>query len=144
MILYTDTSALVKRYIQESGSNEVISVMEKAEFVGASILTKIEMSSAISKALRLKWLNADEAEEAWQAFQLEWPTFTRLMVSSPMIERASKLAWDHGLRGYDASHLSTAVIWQETLETPVTLATFDRELWETSKRIGISVWPDNF
>ena len=96
MILYTDTSALVKRYIQESGSNEVISVMEKAEFVGASILTKIEMSSAISKALRLKWLNADEAEEAWQAFQLEWPTFTRLMVSSPMIERASKLAWEIG------------------------------------------------
>jgi predicted nucleic acid-binding protein len=142
MILYADTSALVKRYILESGSLEIASVFEKAEFIGTSILTKIEMASAISKAVKMDWLHTDEAEKAWHSFQTEWPAFTRLTVSPPLIERAARLALDHGLRGYDAAHLAASVSWQESLETPITMATYDRELWETSKKIGLSVWPE--
>ena len=57
------------------------------------------------------------------------------------LERASRLAWEHGLRGYDAMHFSAALIWQETLETPITLATFDRELWLAAEKMGMTVWP---
>ena len=59
-----------------------------------------------------------------------------------MIERASHLAWENGLRGYDATHFAAALIWQEMLETLVTLATYDRELWLTAQKAGMTTWPE--
>ena len=54
------------------------------------------------------------------------------------------MAWDFDLRGYDAVHLAAALLWQETIGEPVTLATFDRQLWQAGGRAGLSVWPENF
>jgi len=63
-------------------------------------------------------------------------------VTSVLVERAAQLARENGLRGYDATHFATALIWQEILETHLTLATFDRELWLVAKKVGIAVWPE--
>ena len=62
-------------------------------------------------------------------------------MTETLIARADTLAWDHGLRGYDAVHLAGAVLWQETLGEMVTVATFDRELWQAARRAGMMVWP---
>jgi hypothetical protein len=45
-----------------------------------------------------------------------------------VIARADILAWEHQLRGYDAVHLAAAVLWQEAIGAPVTMATFARQL----------------
>ena len=39
MILYLDTSALVKRYVREAGTDEVIALLENAGTVGSASLT---------------------------------------------------------------------------------------------------------
>jgi hypothetical protein len=38
-------------------------------------------------------------------------------------------------------HLAAALLWQEGLEESVTLATFDRQLWEAGKQSGLTVFP---
>jgi hypothetical protein len=58
------------------------------------------------------------------------------------VERAEALAWDHGLRGYDAVQLASAHIWQESLGTEIVLATFDRQLWEAAPNVGLKAWPE--
>jgi len=63
-------------------------------------------------------------------------------VTPGLVERASRLAWEYGLRSYDVAHFAAALIWQEMLEIPVTLVTFDRELWLVAKKAGMAVWPD--
>ena len=143
MILYLDTSALVKRYVAEAGSAEVVNLIEEADSTGSVCLTRVEMASALSKAVRMNWVNAKNAEIIWLDFLSHWQFFARLAVTSVLTERASRLAWEYELRGYDATHLAAAQIWQETLEMPVTLATYDRELWSASKKIGMAVWPEN-
>jgi uncharacterized protein len=143
MIVYIDTSALVKRYIQEANSGDVVTLLDQANLTGSILLTRVEMASAFSKAVRMKWLDLQTSEEAWQDFLLHWRSFSRLVVTQPLIDRASRLAWDYGLRAYDATHLAAALLWQEALETPVTLATYDRELWQAGKKAGLSVWPEN-
>jgi uncharacterized protein len=143
MIVYIDTSALVKRYIQEANSGDVVTLLDQADLAGSILLTRVEMASAFSKAVRMKWLDPQAAEEAWQDFLVHWRSFSRLNVTQPLIDRASRLAWDYGLRAYDATHLAAALLWQETLETPVTLATYDRELWLAGQKAGLSVWPEN-
>ena len=142
MILYLDTSALIKRYVMEPGSMEVITLMEQADTVGSSLLTRVEMASALAKAVRLNWVESKDAENAWQDFLSHWQSFVRLSVTAALMERASRLAWENGLRGYDATHFAAALIWQETLEMPVTLATYDRELWLAAKRAEMAVWPE--
>ena len=142
MILYLDTSALVKRYVRESGSEEVSTLIERAEIIGSSLLTQVEMASALSKAVRMKWVDADPAERAWRDFLTHWQSVARLSMTPVVAQRASRLAWEHGMRGYDAAHLAAALLWQESLESPVTLATFDRELWLAAQKEGMSVWPE--
>ena len=142
MILYLDTSALVKRYIQEASTDEVIALLESAGSVGSASLTKVEMAAAFEKTVRQGWVKRKIAMQAWQDFLDHWPSFTRLNTSSGTIDRASALAWEYGLRGYDAMHLACALLWKETLETPITMATFDRDLWQASKKAGLAVWPE--
>ena len=141
MILYIDTSALVKRYVAETGSNEVNALIEQAETVGSVMLTRVEMASALAKAVRMNWVENEDAENAWQDFLLHWQSFARLSVTPALVERAARLAWEYGLRGYDATHFAAALLWQETFEMPVTLATYDRELWLAGQKAGLTIWP---
>lgn len=140
-ILYLDTSALVKQYIQETGSEDVLDLIQGSEHVGTSLISRAEMSAALSRAARSKILPASAAHAAWERFLEDWSSLSRLNVSRQIIDRASLLAWDYPLRGYDAVHLASAILWQETLEAEILLATFDRELWSAAHKAGLSVWP---
>jgi predicted nucleic acid-binding protein len=142
MIVYVDTSALVKRYVRESGSEDVTFLLDHAETVGMVVLANVEMASTLSKAIRQGWVDQDAARSAWQDFLGHWPSFARLLVTPSLVEMASRLAWEHGLRGYDAVHLASAVIWQETLDTQVTLATYDRDLWLAAQKVELTAWPE--
>jgi predicted nucleic acid-binding protein len=143
MIFYFDTSALVKRYVEETGSREVNALFEgENAILGSAIITRVEMAAALQKAVRLN--NAPEAllAETWQDFLDDWNTFTRIQVSDALVERASRISFDYKLRGYDSLHLAAARLWQEKLNLPVTLATFDRDLWLAGREAGLSVWPE--
>ena len=143
MILYLDTSAFVKRYVREAGTDEVITLVENSVSVGTTSLTRVEMAAALEKTVRQGWIKRKSAWQAWQDFLGHWSSFSRLNISSGVIERASTLAWEYSLRGYDAMHLASALLWQETLDTQITMATFDRDLWQASKKTGLAVWPEN-
>ena len=143
-ILYLDTSALVKQYVQESGSEKVLDLIQGAEHVGTSLISRAEMSATLSRAARSKILSASAARAVWDRFLEDWSTLSRLNLSRQIIDRASMLAWDYPLRGYDAVHLASAILWQETLETEILLATFDRNLWLAAHKASLSVWPAAF
>jgi predicted nucleic acid-binding protein len=142
VILYLDTSAFVKRYVREQGSDEVLALIDQAELVGSSLLTRVEMASALAKASRMGWVGVVDAHKAWELFLRHWQAVTRFSVTPPLVERASTWAWDHGMRGDDSIHLASAIIWQETLEMPIVLATYDRELWLAARNVGMAAWPD--
>ncbi len=54
-----------------------------------------------------------------------------------VLTRVKGVAWFHGLRGYDATHLAAALFWQEMLGEPVTMATYDRQLWDAARSVGM-------
>ena len=142
-IIYLDTSALLKLYVQERRSEEVSALLELADGAGTSILTYTEMASAMARAVRMQLISNNEAESTWKNFLHDWPEFTRLKISAPLTERAASMAWEFGLRGYDAMHLASALTWQDALETSISLATFDQLLWGAGQKAGIAIWPEN-
>lgn len=143
MILYLDASALVKRYVTEPGSIEVAETIAKAEMTGTVIISRAEVVAALAKAVRVGVLSSDNASISLQHFRNEWLDLVRVQITEMVVSRADTLAWKHGLRGYDAVHLAAALVWQEAMGTPVTMATFDRQLWAAAKQEGLSPYPVN-
>ena len=141
MILYLDASALVKRYVAEPGSAAVESLIGGAQAVGTGVLSRAEVAAALAKAAGAGLVTRESAAKALQAFNADWEHMIRLQVSEPLVARAASLAWEHGLRGYDAVHLATALVWREMLGGPVSVATYDRQLWRSAQASGLSVWP---
>lgn len=143
MILYVDASALVKRYIAEPGSQFVVDAMNAATVVGMGLITRAETAAAIAKARRMRVISETTARTALDRLDLNWSFFTRLALTEALVAHAGDLAWKHGLRGYDAVHLAAALAWQEGLHLPVTLATFDKQLWEAAEAEGLRPQPDD-
>jgi predicted nucleic acid-binding protein len=142
-ILYLDASALVKRYIAERGSSQVAEAIAEAEVVGTSLISRAEVAAALAKAVRTGTLTQEGAASALQVFRSEWPTLVRVQATEMVVTRADSLAWEQGLRGYDAVHLASALLWQEGLGEPVTMAVFDLRLWEAAKERGLVPFPDD-
>lgn len=143
MIVYLDASALVKRYIRETGSAEVSSLLATASLVGTAIVSRVEVVAALAKAARMKLVARTGAAAAVQSFTLEWESFVRLQLSEPLVSRAAGLSWAHGLRGYDAMHLAAGLFWQEMMGEAVTMATYDWQLWDAAQAAGLAAWPAN-
>jgi uncharacterized protein len=141
VILYLDSSALVKRYVAEIGSAEVAQVMAQADVKATAIISRAEVSAALAKAARVGTLSREEAGAALQVFRAEWKDLPRIVLIEAIVLRADEQAWEHGLRGYDAVHLAAATFWQDTMGERVMLATFDRLLWQASEKAGLAVWP---
>jgi len=143
VIVYLDASALVKRYIAEAGSAEVDHLIARADVVGTAVISRAEVAAALAKAVRVGSLTREESDAALQVFRAQWVDLLRLQLTEAVVARADSLAWEHDLRGYDAVHLAAAITWQETLGQPITLATFDRQLWRAGTTVGTTVWPDD-
>lgn len=143
MILYADSSALAKRYISERGSTEVEALLRKAEVVGTGLITRAEVSAAVARLVRTRSLQRREGEAILNAFRNHWTELTAIQLTEAVVAEADNLAWEQGLRGYDAVHLACALTWQRGLDRDVTLATFDVNLWEAGQRVGLAVWPES-
>ena len=142
MISYLDASALVKRYVVERGSRETIALTAASEMTATSIVSRAEVGAAFAQAVRAGLVKDDVARNAQRRFAGDWPDLARVSITEALVERAERLAWEHALRGYDAVQLASALTWQESVGEEIVLATFDQQLWEAAKRLGLKAWPD--
>jgi uncharacterized protein len=142
MNLYLDTSALIKRYIHEPGTEDVRAWIHSADVMSTSLLTRAEAAAGLTRLHQRGIIIHDDYRLALESFRLDWTGFHRIPINEELIARADFLACQHGLRGYDAVHLAAALIWQETLMLPITIATYNQELAESSKKSGLKVLPE--
>ena len=143
MNLYLDASALVKRHLSEVGTPELMRAFDEARVVGTAVISRAETEAALAKAVRTHVLREDEAQAALDDFRSDWPGFARVPVTEALVARAGALAFQEGLRGYDAVQLASALAWKEGLVEEVTLATFDVRLWEAARRRTLVAFPDD-
>jgi uncharacterized protein len=142
VILYLDASTLVKRYIEEPGSAEVAAAIGAANVAATSIISRAETAAALAKAVRVGVLKQAEAGAALEVFREDWSRLVRIQATEPLVARADTLAWEMGLRGYDAVHLASALLWRENMDQDVVVATFDRQLWQAAGKCGLICFPE--
>lgn len=140
-MVYADTSAIVKKYVDEPGSAEFRDLIHRTNAVGTCVLSRAETAAAFAKAIRTGSLLAEDAEACHAAFSREWKHYARIRITEALVARADSLAWSIKLRGYDAVHLAAALHWSERLGETVVLATFDQELWTAAANLELEVFP---
>src|SRR4030065_2353249 len=138
MILYLDSSALAKRYLVEEGSTEVQRLIAGAEQVGTSVIARVEVVAALGRARRQKLLDDQPAARLRALFTGHWLFFVRLGLGENTNARADALAWELGLRGYDAVHLASALTWREAIAESPVFATLDKAPGKAAPAQGLA------
>ena len=99
MILFCDTSALLKLYIIEPGSDELKARVLEAEAVAVCRIAWAEAYAALSRRAREVPEDALIIEQAKAALVADWPHFVVLEINQPLVELAGEYADMFALRG---------------------------------------------
>ncbi len=133
-MLYCDTSALVKLYIEEVNSDELKAAVADAEAVAVCRITWAEAHAALSRRARETPEDSPLIEQAKSALSIDWPRFVVLEITQALVERAGDYADTFALRGYDSVQLAAAFEASRIAQIPIAFACFDHRL---NKAAGI-------
>ncbi len=116
MIYFVDTSALVKRYVNEAGSEYVRGLIATVEnFFYQSLLTPLEITSAFYRRHRMNELSSEELTLALQAYvDHSHKEYILIPYSEVLLNTAGTLLARHPLRTLDAIQLAAALDLQST------------------------------
>jgi predicted nucleic acid-binding protein len=137
MILYLDTSSLVKLYIDEAASDVVHSWAREAEILATSRVAYPETLAALARRWRTDDLDEADFQRVLQTFKEQWQAFAALDLNEIT---AGELAVTHALRGLEAIHLAAALdLRRETVGTQVLFSTFDNQLLQAARAEGLRI-----
>ena len=142
MILYCDTSALVKCYCREEGSEAVLELRRQAEATAISVVGYAEFHSAINRKRRDGDLSARDAERMLRDFDADWEGLIRVEITPAMNKVAARLLQAHPLRAFDALHLASALLLRTRLpQSDVSFSGFDGKQRLAAERERLAVVP---
>jgi uncharacterized protein len=137
MILYLDTSSLVKLYLEETGSDDVRLLVEQADVVAGSVVAYPEARAALARRRREQSMSLVDHRRTVAALDADWPGVLALEVSGSLARNAGELAERHRLRGFDAIHLASYLsLVREFPDEGVRFSSADRAL-ERAARLAL-------
>lgn len=133
--MYIDTSCLVAYYLPEQKSSVVQENIHSADQVVISLLTDIEMLSAIRKKERMGNISAKDADEVFQLYKNHRENgLYKVVELTPPIFKASEFilqSTSNALRTLDALHLGIAQAKK------FELFSFDQTLIDSARELNI-------
>jgi predicted nucleic acid-binding protein len=132
MIVYLDTSSLVKLYVKEDDSPHVVNLVESSEITATSLIAYTESRAAFARRFREKSFSTREYRRLVSFFNEDWKNYFVVNITKNLVLTAGDLAEKHGLKGFDAIHLSSAVRLHQELSSPVTFSCADQRLQKAS------------
>ena len=91
MILFLDTSALVKLYVREDGSEEILDRARGAGALAASRIASAEAFAALARRAREQPEDSASIEEAKRRLRAHWPDYLLVEVTQETVEKAGEL-----------------------------------------------------
>jgi uncharacterized protein len=107
VILYLDTSSLVKVYLTEAGSDDVRALASEARVVTTSLVAYPQVRAAFARRHRDRTLRPADFMRVKRDFEADWLTYVTIEVTAAICQEAGDLAERYRLRGYDSIHLAS-------------------------------------
>jgi uncharacterized protein len=138
-MLYLDSSALVKRYIREAGSDLVQTAIRSDPYVATSIMSVVEVRAAIAAAVRAGRI--PDVASVLTAFRNHREQYLMIGVNARLVDEAAEVAERHALRGYDAVQLASALTAARATSGAIRFGAFDRTLHRAASAEGLALLP---
>ncbi len=130
MTLYVDSSALMKRYVDEHDSNAAIELMNSDPVLVTSRLTEVEVRRNLARLL-----NGDTLDAQRQALSVDLDAFALVGLDPTTMNEAARIAEQTLCRSLDAIHLGAAMRSGRT----TTVLTFDVRQARAAREVGLNV-----
>jgi predicted nucleic acid-binding protein len=146
--VFEDASAIVTRYVAEPGRRRAA----QPSVVVMSAVSQVEVASAIWRKQRIGELSPNQARVLVDAFLADLDSsgqqspaaaviYLAVAASTGVLDTAVALCGVHGLRGYDAIQLASAVRARAVDPTLTELVTYDVALHRAAAAEGFLVNP---
>ena len=139
MILYLDTSALVKLYVREAGSAAVRRETSAAEAVATSAVAYAEARAAFARLARERPASRKQHRRRVLQLDRDWSHYIVVELTPAVTRSSGEIAEQHALRGFDAIHLASALWLQSAWSGDLAFMTYDRRQAAAAADTGLRV-----
>ena len=130
MTLYVDTSALLKRYVDERDSDTAVELLRSDPVLVTCRITEVEVRRNLARLLR-----GGDLLQAQRAFEDDLDHLALVDVDSVTCAEAARLAEQTLCRSLDALHLASAL----RAGARTAFLTFDRHQARGARSVGLDV-----
>ncbi|MBI4192276.1 MAG: type II toxin-antitoxin system VapC family toxin [Betaproteobacteria bacterium] len=137
MIIYLDTSAFIKLYVDEPGA-DMVRASVAANPIHTHWIAYAEMRATLARLHRMGYQTAGAYREHKREFEADWKAVNAILPDEQMLRRAGELAERFRLRGYDSVHLAAAESLRVGRATDfLRFASFDHLLNQSAEELGL-------
>ncbi len=133
-MIFVDSSALVKRYIEEPGSDTLDILFDETDAVMASRLAYAETLCALMRRRPTLDLTDKEFAQVIAAFRHDWGHFIVLEMNDEALQRIDRVIDSYALKGADSIHLSTAIWIKQCGNAGLIFVASDKELLAAARK----------
>jgi predicted nucleic acid-binding protein len=140
-LYFLDSSAVLKRYVRESGSGWITNLLETsgATFYVARIAS-VEVVSALARSALSKKLSRGRSQDLIHQFRVDLTSKYRfILFNDSVVERAMIVAETHWLRAYDSVQLASALTLASRVKSALIFVSADVQLNNVALAEGLAV-----
>jgi predicted nucleic acid-binding protein len=130
MTLYVDSSALLKRYIDDHDSAAAEELMRTDPVLVTSRLAEVEVRRNLARLL-----DGEDLDRQRQAFAVDLDVFALISLDTSTMNSAARIAEQTQCRSLDSIHLGAA----QRAGHATALLTFDSRQARAARQIGMTV-----
>ena len=139
MIIYLDTSSLVKLYVEEIDSEKIKDVVNKAAAISTSKIAYAEARSAFARKQKEDGFPLSVLRKVVEDFNKDWESYFVIEITDGLIRFAGDIAEKYLLRGFDSIHLASAVHLKNKINSEIYFSSHDIRLNQSAEKEGIIV-----
>jgi len=126
---FIDTSSLFKKYVEESGWEELDETLNQVSEIAISPLAWVEFNSAVSRRLREKKLTSEYASSLLSEAKRDFQSYSRVIWNETLETVAAEMTYRYSLSTLDAVQLASGLLSKADL-----FVTSDRRLFEEARK----------
>lgn len=134
---YLDTSALIKRYVKESGSLALGSIFKKSAVLFTSAITYAEIYATFNRLKREGLISSKEFNSCLNQFENDWAILSIIEFNEATRSLIPKTFSKLGLKGADLVHFVSALMLSEN-NIKFTFLTSDKKLLVATEEFGMT------
>ncbi len=144
MIVYFDTSALIKKYFHEPYTDNILELWRNTDYRITSMVTFAESLATAHRKIRDQLLSDTVRHKLIDRIKTDWKMFVRVDVNTELNAEIERITATYSLRGFDAIHLASATLIQKSVKQPLIFACFDKALLKAAKAEDLIPFPEEY